>query len=262
MFKIGIIGKGILGTAIFKFFKKHNSELYIYDKYKKIGCFDDIIKSDILFLCLPTLFNEETKTYNIDEINSICSLLKDNNFNKMIILKSTVVPKTTKNLNKIYNLNIIHNPEFLSELTASEDFENQKHIVLGSENNVFLKDCVGFYKSYFKNADISIMSSTESELMKIAINNFYSSKLIFFNELYLLCNKINISYDNVKDSMIKNDWINPMHTTVPGKNKQLGFGGMCFPKDTSAYLHFLKEHSNYYKITEATVSENTELRKL
>jgi nucleotide sugar dehydrogenase len=259
MLKIGIIGKGILGTSIYNFF---NSKVIVYDKYKKIGLFTDILKSDILFLCLPTLFNEETKTYNTDEIHSICKLLSDNNFNKIIILKSTVVPKTTDNLNKMYDLNIIHNPEFLSETTASEDFKNQNHIVLGSENNDYLKQCVDFYKLYFQDADISIMSSTESELMKIAVNNFYSSKLIFFNELYLLCQEIDISYDKVKDSMLKNGWINPMHTTVPGKNNKLGFGGMCFPKDTNAYLNFLKEHSKFFKITEATVLENNEIIKL
>ena len=96
-----------------------------------------ILKSDILFLCLPTLFNEETKTYNTNEIHSICKLLTNNNFNKIIILKSTVLPKTTDNLNKMYNLNIIHNPEFLSETTATEDFENQKHIVLGVKIMIF-----------------------------------------------------------------------------------------------------------------------------
>jgi UDP-glucose 6-dehydrogenase len=51
-------------------------------------------------------------------------------------------------------------------------------------------------------------------------------------------------------------------TTVPGKNNKLGFGGMCFPKDTNAYLNFLKEHSDFFKITEATVLENNEIIKL
>jgi len=261
MIKIGIIGKGILGSSIFDFFNKY-SKVIVYDKYKKIGSFIDVLDCDILFLCLPTLFNDETKIYNTDEIHSICKLLSEHNFNKIIILKSTVTPKTTIELNKKYNLNIIHNPEFLSETTASDDFKNQNHIVLGSETNDYLLKCVEFYKQYFKDAEISIMSSTESELMKIAVNNFYSSKLIFFNELYLLCQEINISYETVKDSMIKNGWINPMHTNVPGKNNKLGFGGMCFPKDTKAYFNFLKEHTKFFKITEATVIENDELRKL
>ena len=260
MFKIGIIGKGVLGTAIFDFFNEKNSEVIVYDKYKKIGLFTDVLNCDILFLCLPTLFNEDTKTYDTNEINIICKLLSEHNFNNIIILKSTVVPGTTCNLNKKYNLDIIHNPEFLSEVTASEDFKNQNHIVLGSSENQKLEKCVNFYKYYFKDAEISLMCSTESELMKIAVNNFYSSKLIFFNELYLLCQNLDISYEKVKDSMIKNNWINPMHTNVPGKNNKLGFGGMCFPKDTKAYLNFLKNNSEYFKIAEATVEENNELR--
>ena len=53
---------------------------------------------------------------------------------------------TFKMLNKKYGLNIIHNPEFLSEKTATEDFKNQKHIVLGGEE---LDKCINFFKRYF-----------------------------------------------------------------------------------------------------------------
>ena len=104
MFKIGIIGKGVLGTAIFDFFNEKNSEVIVYDKYKKIGLFTDVLNCDILFLCLPTLFNEDTKTYDTNEINIICKLLSEHNFNNIIILKSTVIPGSTCNLNKKYNL--------------------------------------------------------------------------------------------------------------------------------------------------------------
>ena len=254
---IGIIGKGVLGTSIFNFFESKINVL-IYDKYKNIGNFDHILKTDILFLCLPTLFKEDIEEYDIYEIKETCKLLKENKYQGIIILKSTVLPGTTEILNKEYDLNIIHNPEFLSEKTATEDFKNQNHIVLGGEE---LNKCIKFFKKYFPDIEYSYLTSKESELMKIAANNFYSTKIMFFNELFVLSKNINTSYDKVKEAMIKNKWINPMHTSVPGNNNKLGFGGMCFPKDTSAYYNYLKKNSEYYEIAKATVEQNKTIRK-
>ena len=154
-----------------------------HDKYKNIGNFDNILKTDILFLCLPTLFKEDIEEYDIYEIKETCKLLKENKYQGIIILKSTVLPGTTEILNKEYGLNIIHNPEFLSEKTATEDFKNQSHIVLGGEE---LNKCIKFFKKYFQDAEYSYLTSKESELMKIAANNFYSTKIMFFNELFVL----------------------------------------------------------------------------
>tara|TARA_A100001015_G_scaffold310178_1_gene411048 strand:+ start:2279 stop:3055 length:777 start_codon:yes stop_codon:yes gene_type:complete len=254
---IGIIGKGVLGTSIFNFFELKINVL-VYDKYKNIGNFDNILNTDILFLCLPSLFKEEIKEYDIDEIKETCNLLRENKYKGIIILKSTVLPGTTEMLNKEYGLNIIHNPEFLSEKTATDDFKNQKHIVLGGEE---LDKCINFFKRYFPDIEYSYLTSKESELMKIAVNNFYSTKIMFFNELFILSQNINTSYEKVKEAMLKNKWINPMHTKVPGNNNKLGFGGMCFPKDTSAYYNYLKKNSEYYEIAKATVEQNKTIRK-
>ena len=61
--------------------------------------------------------------------------------------------------------------------------------------------------------------------------------------------------------MIKNGWINSMHTNVPGKDGKLGYGGMCFPKDTNALLTFLKNQGSKHQILEACIEENNIYRK-
>ena len=83
---------------------------------------------------------------------------------------------------------------------------------------------------------------------------------MFFNELYLLCQKLGISYNNVSSTMLKNGWINPMHTIVPGTDGKLGFGGMCFPKDTAALLAFMKTEGVPHKVLEAAVEECKQVR--
>jgi UDPglucose 6-dehydrogenase len=259
IYKIGIIGCGVVGGSILKYFsEKNNLHVKGYDKYKKIGSFEDILNSDIIFLCLPSLFKEDK--YDLQEIDNVCKLLSENNYQNILILKSTVTPETTSKLNEKYGLNIIHNPEFLSQKTCYEDFKNQEHIVLGGENKNDLEYCETFFKTIFPKANYSILKSMESELMKISVNNFYSVKIMFFNEIYLLCQKLDISYEKVKDTMLKNNWINPMHTTVPGTDGKLGFGGMCFPKDTNAFYHYLKNNVEHFKVIESVVEENKLIR--
>ena len=122
--KIGIIGLGFVGGAILKSFRLKNINVIGYDKFKKSDEFKDILKTDIVFLCLPTLFDETKNEYNKDSIHEICKLLDE--YEGIVVIKSTVEPETTNNLSKQYpNLKFIHNPEFLTARTAFEDFHNQ-----------------------------------------------------------------------------------------------------------------------------------------
>ena len=75
--KIGIIGLGFVGSAIFKSFKLKHINVIAYDKYKSggIGSFDEMLKCDLLFLCLPTLFIEEFNSYNKASIHEVCQNL-------------------------------------------------------------------------------------------------------------------------------------------------------------------------------------------
>jgi len=258
---IGIIGCGVVGGAISSFYKKNNKyDVVEYDKYKKIGKFEDILNSYYLFLCLPTPFNNQSNEYNISELINIIQKLDSCSFNGYIIIKSTINPGT---LNHLYldtkSLKMVHNPEFLSQKTAETDFEHQTHIILGGYEQ-YTNVIYNFYKCDFPNVKISQMKSNESEMVKLALNNFYAVKIQYFTELYLLCQKLNINYDTIKDSMLLNNWINPMHTQVPGHDGKVSYGGMCFPKDTNAFLNFMKKHSEYHGILEATVKERNILR--
>ena len=61
--------------------------------------------------------------------------------------------------------------------------------------------------------------------------------------------------------MIKNKWINEMHTNVPGPDGQLGYGGACFPKDTNALCKYMEKNSTKNKVLSAVIEERNELRK-
>jgi UDPglucose 6-dehydrogenase len=253
------IGQGFVGSALRESFKIHGVETTVFDKYKNIGKFSDILKSDIIFMCLPTPF--------ISGIGFDLTAIEENlekfpkNWDGIIVVKSTIEPGQTRRLGNLYELNIMHNPEFLTQRTAFEDFHNQKHIVLGF-NSITEKGnlVIDLYSQLYPEAKISICTSEESEAMKLFCNNFYAQKVMIFNEFYDICQKSGINFEIVKKLMLQNDWINPMHTQVPGPDGKLGYGGACFIKDTNALLNFAKDIGAISEILEATIIERNQLR--
>tara|TARA_B100001063_G_scaffold138607_2_gene129513 strand:- start:19811 stop:20710 length:900 start_codon:yes stop_codon:yes gene_type:complete len=260
---ISIIGLGFVGGSMLKSFTLKGFEVKGYDKFKKSDSFEECLESNIMFLALPTIFNEETNTYDKTPMHEICKKLVIHDYTGLVVIKSTVEPETTKIFSELYKLNFIHNPEFLTAATAFEDFHNQKHIVLGKGpliTNEILAPLIEFYNKGYPTAEISICTSTESESMKSFVNCFYAAKVQFFNELYLLCQNMDCDYNTVRKLMLKNKWINPMHTNVPGTDGKLSYGGYCFPKDTNALLQFMKKKQTNHKVLEAVIKERNEMR--
>ena len=85
---VGIVGLGFVGSAMFKSFEKKGISLIGYDKYKDggISSLESVLKCDIVFLCLPTLFNETTKEYDKSAIHEVCSGLENNNYEGLVVL--------------------------------------------------------------------------------------------------------------------------------------------------------------------------------
>ena len=271
--QINIIGLGFVGGSMLKSFQNkiiETEETGItvsgYDKYKNggIGCFENCMNADILFLALPTLFDEKECKYKQDPIHETCKQLVRNDFQGVIVVKSTVEPTSVNELSQQYPLHFIHNPEFLTARQAYEDFHNQHHIVLG-KGNTCPKEKVEmvreFYQKLYTSARVSLCNATEAECMKIFLNTFYATKVQMFTEFYLLSKKLDIDFETVRTLMIKNNWINAMHTRVPGPDGQISYGGLCFPKDTNALLNFMKEHDTPHDVLEAVINERNKMRK-
>lgn len=260
---IGIIGLGFVGGSMLQSFREKNVKVIGYDKFKESDTFKSCLGTDFVFLCLPTLFDNNSNEYDKSIIYEVCKDLENNDYKGLVVIKSTVEPLTTLNLQtKFSKLNFLHNPEFLTAVTAYEDFHNQKHIVLGNCNasNEQLDKINNFYKEFYPNAEISNCSSTESESMKIFCNTFYSVKIQYFNELFFLCQKNKCDYDNIVSLMLKNNWINPMHTKVPGPDGKFSYGGYCFPKDTNALLQHMKNQKVPCELLQSCINERDSMR--
>jgi UDPglucose 6-dehydrogenase len=261
--KIGICGIGFVGNAINIFFKNISYNVVLYDKYKQYGTLNDLICTDIVYLCLPTLYDNNTKTYNTNELDNIIGELNTLKYNGIILIKSTIIPTYCSNINNIYpNLYIVHNPEFLSAKTAIEDFSKQRHIILGStpQSEVKIPIVKTFYEYIFPKATLSITSCEISSLTKLACNSFYAVKVQYFTEIYLLCQKLNIDYNIVRKMMLLNDWIHPNHTSIPGHDNTISFGGACLPKDINALNQYMILNDSPHDLIDSVINERNIMR--
>jgi UDPglucose 6-dehydrogenase len=87
----------------------------------------------------------------------------------------------------------------------------------------------------------------EAECVKYVRNCFLATKVSFFNEIFSLCEKLNINYNNIRDGIITDQRINSSHTIVPNEEFfnghvaiKKGFGGTCFIKDMSSLMYTMK----------------------
>ena len=180
--KISIIGLGFVGSAMYNSFQQKGINVTGYDKYKDggIGTLNECIDTDMMFLCLPTQYSNETGEYDKSSIIDVLKELVIHKYTGLVILKSTVEPETTTMLydmfSKQHHINLLHNPEFLTAKTALHDFHNQEHIVLGKHTECkqeLVDNLEKLYKTHYPTAKISQCDSNESECMKIFVNNFY-----------------------------------------------------------------------------------------
>lgn len=264
---IGVIGQGFVGNAIYQGFKDYYKVL-TYDKYlseKSNSTLEVVVRhSDVIFACVPTPMKDTGECYTgiveevLNDVNNICKTFDIED--KICVIKSTVIPGTTKKMNdKFSNLNVIFNPEFLTEANAVNDWKNQNRIILGGLNKVTAKVKPIFAK-VFPQVPIVKTDSMYAEMVKYVINTFLATKVSFANEIYQMCEEMKIDYDKVIEYAQYDDRLGKSHWAVPGPDGSFGFGGHCFPKDTQALMYNAFQMGLNPTMLAATLAKNDEVR--
>lgn len=256
---IGIIGQGFVGNAVYQKFKNHfGVDTFDIDPSISNATYDKVIQNKIIFICLPTPMNPDGSCNTSIVEGEIEKLDKLGKYT--IVVKSTIIPGTTKAWNKKYNSDIVFNPEFLTEKNAVKDFENQKHIVLGGPDNA-TKKIKKVFELVFEKAKISCVEETTAELLKYYLNCFLAVKVSFANEMYGISDKLGVSYDSLLSLVLEDERIGKTHLNVPGHDGDFGFGGHCFPKDLQALLKLSSDLEIPNNVLKATELTNSEVRK-
>ena len=270
---IGIIGRGFVGNAIEKFLIKTNISTISYDlkdnRDLNIAYEDIVVNSDTIYLCLPTPMNNDGSCC-VDIVDNSLKVLdyysEKNNVKPIILIKSTLVPESINNFqNKYQNILLVHNPEFLTERTAEKDFEQSTNHLFGlsflSNNETTISKIKDLYYRLFINSNLIFVKSIESELIKYLTNSFFAVKVSFANQIYELCNKLNINYmEFIKNAILADPRIGELHWQVPGHDGKFGFGGSCFPKDLNGMINLFYSKSINPYILKAAKDYNDIIR--
>lgn len=256
--KIGIVGLGFVGGAIRDAMQDHcNLVLVDKDPSKGTHTFQDLKDCEGVFVCVPTPFGNDGSC-DTSALEFVLEQLKD--YEGVIISKCTAPPLTYKALNR-GTPNLVHAPEFLTAANAYLDYVNGKFIIIGGRVTAFKREAERIIRIGQPNATtVHYCTIEEASLAKYTINSFLATKVTFMNEIYQLANLLGADYNKIAQMVTTDERIGKSHMRVPGPDGEFGFGGMCFPKDTSALLKFASEVGANINVLDAAVKKNTLLR--
>jgi UDPglucose 6-dehydrogenase len=260
---IGIIGQGFVGTAIREGMKNHFT-IETYDKFKAnvstCSSLEDVCaKAHIVFTCLPTPMKRDGSC-DLSILEGAVRAINSFDLGNIVVIKSTVVPGTTARLNEeCANVDIVFNPEFLTEANYIDDFKNQNRIIIGGPRpaTTIIKN---MFRKVFQKTPIVKTGSNTAESVKYFINCFLATKVSFANEFKQICEPIGVDYDKVVEYALYDQRIGPTHLSTPGPDGLKGFGGSCFPKDLNALLYFARMNELNPTVLQGVWEKNLEVR--
>ena len=177
----------------------------------------------------------------------------------VVVTKSTVPVGTNRKVaeviraaNPAADFDVVSNPEFLREGAAIDDFMHPDRVVIGVESERARDVMSDVYRPLFLREFPIVYTGLESaEMIKYAANAFLATKIGFINEIAALCERVGADVKAVAKGMGLDGRIG---------NKFLhagpGYGGSCFPKDTSALARIGQEHGVPLRVVETVISAN------
>jgi UDPglucose 6-dehydrogenase len=182
----------------------------------------------------------------------------------VVVTKSTVPVGTNLRVRDIIRetrpdieFDVASNPEFLREGAAIDDFMRPDRVVVGVESERAAAVMAELYRPLFlRDFPIVTTDIASAEMIKYAANAFLAAKITFINEIAMLCERVGADVKEVSkgiglDGRIGNKFL----------HAGPGYGGSCFPKDTSALARIGQEHGVPMRITEAVMAVNDAVKR-
>lgn len=234
--KIGSIGRGMVGEAIYKGLQNLGNEMVFYDPKFKESKMSDVIDTDIVFISVPTIPNENNEC-DLSILYKVLDDLDSLKYGGIICIKSTITPGTTKKMiDKYSNDKICFCPEFLKERCAYEDFMiNNPICVVGTENkDAFetIKIICGPISKVLK-----MVKPVEAELTKYMQNVYNTYRILFANGMYEVCKHNKVEYNSVLESLLCRKELDEKYMRC---NENIrGPSGPCLVKDSLAFNQYV-----------------------
>lgn len=263
--KIGIIGKGFVGSAVANGFDRDVKQ-FVVDPLINDNTIDDLVNYDppLLFVCVPTPQQDTHFDVDVSAVRQVLTNLVEKNYKGIVVIKSTITPDHLTTMKKDFKLKLVYNPEFLTEANSLKDFINPNMQVLGGK----WRDCEAVEKAYIRHSSVKTVPTFKTDLItasliKYTINSWLAVKVTFFNELFELFEKSGAApqWSQFTDMLTRDPRMGETHMQVPGPDGKFGYGGHCFPKDTKAFLYYSKLYKKKLTILEHAIQLNEKHRE-
>ena len=196
---------------------------------------------DIVFIAVPT--PTTTQGFDASIIERVLPLVGRG---KIVVIKSTILPRTTRMLQKKFkSIVLLYSPEFLREAFARYDVDRPERNIIGvsAETHRHSKAAEKVMNILPKAPYSRICSAEEAELTKYSGNTFLYLKVVYMNMLYDLAKELGCDWNDVADNLssdtrIGTSHMQPVHASGHSNTKGRGAGGHCFIKDFAAFADF------------------------
>lgn len=256
--KIGVLGKGTVGSAVYEGVRYIGHEASFYDPAYAESKFEDILDTEVVFIAVPT-DRAADGSCDTSIVESVIKALSESGYKGLAAIKSTIEPGTCRKLQENWpNVRLCSVPEFLRARSALADFlYNHDMLVIGSdrsEDYAIIREVHGNLPER-----VAEVNPTEAELIKYFNNVHHAMSVTFANIMYEVAGALDANYDKIFDTITQRACFNPAYLRC---NENIrGFGGHCLPKDTSAYDYLIKKLGMPYKLIETVLSDNQEFIK-
>jgi len=281
--KVSIIGAGIVGEATGIGLHKYDHEVIFYDidqqklemlakqGYRVAKELKAIRGCDIHMICVPTpsVNNEPDLTPLESAVKEVAKTLDRQDKYQVVVIRSTILPFTIKKriiplLQRYCSLRlgeqygICHNPEFLREANALDDFLNPPIIVIGQADERSGDMLAQLYAPF---RSPRVRTTTENaEAIKCFSNAYNAMKISFFNKLYLIAERCGLDHEVISQALPKST--TAIRLLDYGIKGGYPFGGKCLPKDLTAFITFVNEQGLSSHLFEAVAEINEEMGRL
>ena len=256
-YKVGVLGNGFVGESqAFAFSPTAEVRIYDVDPLKATHTKEEVDECDFIFVCVPTPMYKDGS----QDLSYIKNVFESAVEGPIYIIKSTILPGTTKDLSETYpKINIVFSPEFLTERTAKLDMLTQARIIFGGPR-LLTRKVRDLFEQRFMNRHIIETDSTTAELIKYMNNTFFATKVSIMNEFKRLSDAIGTDWETTLYGFASDGRIGDSHLHVPGPDGRHGYGGTCFPKDVNAIIKFGEKYNAPMNTIEAGWKTNLEVR--
>lgn len=253
--KIAVLGLGVVGTAVARVLTERGHDVVRHDPPQGIdGVLADL---DMAFICVPTPPVEVTGGRALSA-SIVEAAIRDIPAGVPTVIRSTLCPGATDRLQVFYDkVPLLFCPEFLDAATAYEDERRPARNIVGY--TLKSRQFAPAVHEALADADVTLtMPAAAAELVKLATNGFYATKVAFANQLFDFCDGAGVDYELVRTALESDPRIGSCHLDVYHGGYR-GFGGKCLPKDADALLCMTARLGSEASVLAAAIEYNRRL---